>query len=94
MRAFAQSYPDKQIVQQLVAQIPWRHNVVLLNSIKDEKEQIWYIQRTIENGWSRNVLIHQIESGLYQRKGKAITNFRKTGEFKTGRVSALLKSDV
>ena len=78
MRAFAQSYPDKQFVQQLVAQIPWGHNVVLLNSIKDDKERIWYIQRTIENGWSRNVLIHQIESGLYQRKGKAITNFRKT----------------
>lgn len=78
MRAFAQSYPDKQIVQQRVAQIPWGHNVFLLNSIKDDKERIWYIQRTIENGWSRNVLIHQIESSLYQRKGKAITNFRKT----------------
>jgi len=61
MRAFAQSYPGKQFVQQLVAQIPWGHNVVLLNSIKDDKERIWYIQRTIENGWSRNVLIHQIE---------------------------------
>lgn len=78
MRAFAQSYPDKQIVQQVVAQIPWGHNIVLLNSIKDEKKRIWYIQRTIEYGWSRNVLIHQIESGLYKRKSKAITNFKKT----------------
>ncbi len=75
MRAFADTYPDEQIVQQLVAQIPWGHNVRILDSVKSQDERLWYIQQTIENGWSRAVLEYQIESNLYQRQGKAITNF-------------------
>ena len=75
MRAFADTYPDEQIVQQLVGQIPWGHNVRILDSVKNQDERIWYIQQTIENGWSRAVLEHQIETKLYQRQGKAITNF-------------------
>ncbi len=75
MRSFAKSYPDEQIVQQAAGQIPWFHNCVLLDKVKDETERLWYIQQTIENGWSRAVLEHQIDSKLYQRQGKAITNF-------------------
>ena len=75
MRAFADTYTDEQIVQQLVGQIPWGHNVRILDSVKNQDERIWYIQQTIENGWSRAVLEHQIETKLYQRQGKAITNF-------------------
>jgi len=78
MRAFAEAYPDKEFVQQVAAQIPWFHHCVLLDKVKDPAERIWYIQQTIEHGWSRNVLVHQIESGLYHRKGKAITNFDRT----------------
>ena len=78
MRAFAEAYPDKEFVQQVAAQIPWFHHCVLLDKVKDTAERIWYIQQTIEHGWSRNVLVHQIESGLYHRKGKAITNFDRT----------------
>lgn len=78
MRAFAEAYPDEQFVQQVVAQIPWGHNVRLLDAVKDPAERTWYIRQTIEHGWSRNVLVHQIESGLYQRQGKAITNFERT----------------
>ena len=78
MRAFAQAYPDEQIVQQLAAQIPWFHNCILLDKVKEPTERLWYIQQTIEHGWSRNVLIHQIESKLYSRQGKAITNFERT----------------
>ncbi len=78
MRAFAEAYPDEQFVQQLVAQIPWGHHCVLLDKVKDSQERLWYIQQTIEHGWSRNVLVHQIESGLYRRQGKAITNFERT----------------
>ncbi len=77
MRAFADTYPDEQIVQQLVAQIPWGHNVRILDSVKNQDERLWYIQQTIENGWSRAVLEHQIETNLYQRQGKAITNFNQ-----------------
>lgn len=68
MAKFAEEYQNREFVQQVVAQIPWGHNTVLLDKIADFEERIWYIEKTIENGWSRNVLIHQIESKLYQRQ--------------------------
>lgn len=75
MRAFADTYPNEQIVQQLAGLIPWFHNCILVDKVKNETERLWYIQQTIEHGWSRAVLEHQIETNLYQRQGKAITNF-------------------
>jgi predicted nuclease of restriction endonuclease-like (RecB) superfamily len=78
MRAFASAYPDEQFVQQLAGQIPWFHNCTILDKIKDPTERLWYIQQTIQHGWSRNVLVHQISSSLYHRQGKAITNFERT----------------
>lgn len=78
MRSFAESWTDEKFVQQLAAQIPWFHNCVLLDKVKDCSERDWYIQKTIENGWSRNVLVHQIESGLYERLGSTQTNFERT----------------
>jgi len=77
MAKFAQTYPEREFVQQVVAQIPWGHNVVLMDKVADENERKWYIQKTVENGWSRNVLVHQIESGLYQRQVLAdkVSNF-------------------
>jgi predicted nuclease of restriction endonuclease-like (RecB) superfamily len=78
MRSFAETYPDFEFVQQVVAQIPWGHNVRILDTVKDANEREWYIRQTIEQGWSRNVLVHQIESGLYKRQGKADTNFSRT----------------
>lgn len=78
MRAFAEAYPDEQFVQQVVAQIPWGHNVRILDAASDPVEREWYARQTIEHGWSRNVLLHQIESGLYRRHGKAVTNFERT----------------
>lgn len=80
MKRFAELYPDDVILQQLVAQIPWGHNVILMDKVKSAEERLWYAKSAIEFGWSRNVLVHQIESGLYQRQaltGK-ITNFTKT----------------
>jgi len=78
MRAFASAYKDKQFVQEVLAQITWYHNITLLDKVKDLDERSWYIQQTIQNGWSRNVLVHQIDSGLYYRQGKTITNFDRT----------------
>lgn len=78
MRTFAESYPDEQIVQQLLHKIPWGHHLRVLDLLKDSTERLWYIQKTIEHGWSRNVLVHQIDSGLYHRQGEAITNFSQT----------------
>jgi predicted nuclease of restriction endonuclease-like (RecB) superfamily len=77
MRAFAEAWPEEAIVQRLVAQIPWGHNVRLLDHVKTADERRWYIEQTVANGWSRNVLVLQIESGLYHRQGKALTNFQR-----------------
>jgi predicted nuclease of restriction endonuclease-like (RecB) superfamily len=78
MRAFAEACPDESFVQQVAAQIPWFHNCVLLDKVKDSAEREWYAHQTLRNGWSRNVLVHQIESGLHKRQGKAVTNFSQT----------------
>jgi predicted nuclease of restriction endonuclease-like (RecB) superfamily len=78
MRAFAQAWPAEPIVQQLAAQIPWFHNCVLLDKVKSHQEREWYVRKAVENGWSRSVLVHWIESDLYERQGKAQTNFEKT----------------
>lgn len=78
MRAFADAWPDEPIVQQVVGQIPWGHNVRILDMVKTPPEREWYVRQTIENGWSRNVLVHQIESGLYKRQGRAVSNFERT----------------
>ncbi len=78
MRAFAAAYPDEAIVQQVAGQIPWFHNVVLIERIKDRAARLWYARKTVEHGWSRAVLVHQIEGGLYERQGKAVTNFAET----------------
>ena len=53
------------------AQIPWSHNTAILDKVKDQEQRIWYIKKAAENGWSHSVLIHQIESGLYQRQAIA-----------------------
>lgn len=77
MAKFAETYPDEGFVQQAVAQIPWGHTVVLLDKFSDNAVRNWYIHKIMENVWSRNVLIHQIESGLYERQAVAgkISNF-------------------
>lgn len=78
MRALAEAWPDEQFVQQAVAQIPWGHNVRILDYVKDAAQRECYVRATIEHGWSRNVLIHQIESGFHRRSGAAVTNFGRT----------------
>lgn len=75
MRTFAEAWPDESFVQQVAAQIPWFHNCVLLEKVGDPERRIWYARQAIEHGWSRNVLVHQIESSLYERQGRAQTNF-------------------
>ena len=72
-----QYYDPTEFVQQPVAQIPWGHNVVLLDKVADKVERLWYAEQSRKNGWSRNVLVHQIESDLYQRQALAekVSNF-------------------
>ncbi|MEO6590345.1 MAG: PDDEXK nuclease domain-containing protein [Pyrinomonadaceae bacterium] len=78
MRSFADNYPDKGFVQQVAGQIPWFHNCVILDKVKSRVEREFYIRQTIENGWSRNIMTLQIESKLYERQGKAQSNFERT----------------
>lgn len=77
MAKFAASYPDEEIVQASLAQITWYHNMALMDKVKDTKIALWYADQTANHGWSRNVLVHQIESGLYERQVMAdkISNF-------------------
>jgi predicted nuclease of restriction endonuclease-like (RecB) superfamily len=75
MRAFAEASPDTEIVQQLVGQLSWGANLVLLTHLKAPAERRFYAERTLALGWSRNVLLHQIESRVHEREGRATTNF-------------------
>jgi predicted nuclease of restriction endonuclease-like (RecB) superfamily len=75
MRAFAEAWPDAEIVQQAVGHLPWGHNLVLLSKLKDSTQRLAYAQRALQHGWSRSVLTHHIESRLLEREGRAQTNF-------------------
>ena len=77
MRKFAEVYSDLNWAT-AVAQIPWGHNVTLLEKLTNTDQRLWYAKKTIENGWSRSVLLMWIESDLYKRQGKAINNFKVT----------------
>ena len=77
MAKFAAMFEDAEIVQAVLAQLTWYHNMALMDKTQDTAQYVWYAQETIKNGWSRNVLVHQIESGLYERQAIAekISNF-------------------
>ena len=75
MKKFAASWPDSLILQQTVAKIPWRSNIVLMDKLPDEQTRLWYAQKLLENGWNSNVLDTMITSRLIERQGKAVSNF-------------------
>lgn len=79
MRAFADTYLDESVLQQVVANLPWGHNVRLMEAVKDPEERLWYAQQAIAHGWSRNILMTQIDHQLYsQHQSGAVTNFERT----------------
>jgi predicted nuclease of restriction endonuclease-like (RecB) superfamily len=78
MRAFALAWPVEQIVQTLSGQLSWSHNVLLINKLQDQTLRKWYAVKAVEHRWSLAVLEHQIETKLFDRQGKAITNFSNT----------------
>jgi predicted nuclease of restriction endonuclease-like (RecB) superfamily len=75
MRAFAEAWPQAEIVQQLVGRLPWGHNLVLLSKLKSTPQRLLYAQRAVEHGWSRAILEMQIETRQVEREGQAVTNF-------------------
>lgn len=78
MKTFAEAWPELAIAQQLAAQLPWFHNCVVLDKVRDPQARIWYVDQAIQNNWSRNQLTAQIDAKLYRRQSKAITNFART----------------
>ena len=77
MRAFAEAWPDPAIVQGVLAQLPWYHQLALLDKLSDSETRIWYATKASEHNWSRNVLVMQIETRLLERQGNAVTNFEQ-----------------
>lgn len=77
MKSFAEAWPDPAMLQR-VATLPWGHQIALLEKLSDADTRLWYAVAAVENGWSRAVLVHHIESKLHERSGKAITNFSAT----------------
>ena len=75
MRAFAEAWPEEPFVQEVLAQLPWYHQLALLDKLDSADQRRWYAAKAIEHNWSRNVLVMQIESGLLARQGQAVTNF-------------------
>lgn len=75
MRAFAQAWPDAAFVQAALAQLPWYHHLALLDKLGTEDDRRWYAAKAIEHGWSRSVLVMQIETRARQRSAQAVTNF-------------------
>jgi predicted nuclease of restriction endonuclease-like (RecB) superfamily len=78
MRAFAAAWPEREIVQRVVAQLPWRQNIALLERLDDEKTRLWYARQTLQHGWSQPILCLQIDGRAHERHGKALTNFKAT----------------
>jgi len=75
MRAFAETWPDEEFVQAVLAQLPWYHQLALLDKLPNAEARRWYAAKAIEHNWSRNVLVMQIETRLRERSGTAVTNF-------------------
>jgi predicted nuclease of restriction endonuclease-like (RecB) superfamily len=77
MRSLAEAWPEPEILQQLIAKLPWGHNVRVLDRIKDRPTREWYLRAALEYGWSQDVLVIQLKSRLHEREGKALTNFQR-----------------
>jgi predicted nuclease of restriction endonuclease-like (RecB) superfamily len=68
MKTFYSEYKDDVEFVQLVAQLPWTHNIILIEKLKNKTIRKWYIEKCLEEGWSKNVLIYQIDINLYYRQ--------------------------
>lgn len=84
MKAFYDQYKEFKILPPAVAELPWTHNYILLEKIKDKNKRLWYATECIKNGWSKSILIHQIELNLYERQNipYKFTNFNQNIELK------------
>ena len=79
MKKFYEEYKDLSILPTALAKLPWSHNMLLLDKVKDLEIRKWYAEKCFENGWSHTVLEHQIDSGVYERQvlAEKLTNFNE-----------------
>ncbi len=75
MRKFTEEYPAVSFVQEVLAQLTWYHNITLLEKVPDKQTRLFYANMAAMHGWSRNVMVIQIETALHKRQGQAVTNF-------------------
>ena len=68
MKAFYNEYKDDVEFVQLVAQLPWKHNITLMQKVKDKNIRKWYMEKCLEEGWSNDILVYQIDTDLYKRQ--------------------------
>ena len=81
MKKFATDFKDDEFLQHHVAKLPWSSITTIMDKVKIEKQRVWYIKKAIENDWTRKVIIHQIESRLYERQNilkNKTTNYNET----------------
>lgn len=76
MRSFASTWEGAAIVKAPLSQLPWYHHIALMQKLSDTQTRLWYAAAAVEHGWSRNVLVRQIETRLHERSGQAISNFK------------------
>jgi predicted nuclease of restriction endonuclease-like (RecB) superfamily len=75
MVQFYKEYSNDEFVQPIVAQIPWTHNIILIQKIKDKNIRFWYMEQTLQNGWSKDILSLMIKSEVHNRTGNLVSNF-------------------
>lgn len=76
MRKFSEEYPDPIFVQEVLAQLTWFHIATVMDRVKNKEDQIFYMKNAVQHGWSRSIMVMQIETALHKRQGQAITNFK------------------
>ena len=76
MKKFYLEYKNNEVVQRIVAQLPWRHNIVLMSKIKDNNLRIKYADAALKNGWSKDMLVMQIDNNYHLRIGNSSNNFK------------------
>lgn len=76
MRRFSDAYHDRSFVESTLCNLPWAHNILILEKVSKPETRLWYTQQTIEHGWSKSILLIQIENQVHKRHGKALTNFK------------------
>ena len=102
MNDFYGLYADIQILQQVVAKsdldiifkIPWGHHICILNKCKtDRKKAVFFVRKTLENNWSRAVLLNFLDTNLYEREGNSISNFKKSLPLDKGDLAQAITKD-